>query len=84
MSHKSPPHVHPTGADWYGELWAKRNDIPVKRFYADLYGKWPACGPRRNAAMAEYADALIALPGGKGTANMIDEARKRGLKVYVA
>jgi len=31
--------------------------------------------------MAAYADALIAFKGGKGTANMIRQARDRGLKV---
>jgi hypothetical protein len=35
--------------------------------------------------MAKYADALIAVWDGKsrGTKNMIDEAKKLGLKVYV-
>lgn len=44
-----------------------------------------AAGRRRNVQMAEYAEALIALWDGKsrGTAHMIAEARRRGLKVYV-
>jgi hypothetical protein len=35
--------------------------------------------------MAEYADALIAIWDGesRGTKNMIEEATKRGLRVYV-
>lgn len=35
--------------------------------------------------MADYADALIAIWDGesRGTANMIEEAEKRGLKVFV-
>lgn len=72
-----------SGADGLGELWAHHNGIKVVRFYANLWGDWPACGPKRNTAMAEYADALIAMPGGRGTTHMISEARKRGLKVYV-
>ena len=39
----------------------------------------------RNQVMADHADALIAVWDGasKGTADMIDRAKKRGLKVFV-
>jgi hypothetical protein len=41
----------------------------------------------RNAEMAEYAEALIAIRIGgaqsRGTTNMIEQARRRGLKVYI-
>lgn len=49
------------GADKLGELYAKNNNIPLKKFPAkwDLYGK--SAGYRRNAEMAEYGDALIAI-----------------------
>lgn len=42
-------------------------------------------GYDRNEKMAQYADALIAIWDGKssGTKNMIDNARKYGLKVYI-
>ena len=42
-------------------------------------------GIKRNRSMAIYADALIAFWNGKspGTKNMIEEARKRGLKVKI-
>ncbi len=73
-----------SGADGLGELWAHHNGIAVRRFYADLYGEWPSCGPKRNAAMAAYADALILMPGNRGTASMRSEARKRGLPIYIA
>jgi hypothetical protein len=33
--------------------------------------------------MAEYAGALVAFPGGKGTENMIGQARSSDLDVYV-
>ena len=47
------------------------------------YGK--AAGPIRNQQMAENADALIALliEGSRGTKNMIETAKKKGLPVYV-
>lgn len=74
------------GADELGMIWATQNDIKFIKFPADwsTYGK--AAGPIRNRQMAEYADALIALWDAEsmGTRNMIDEAHKRNLKVYVA
>ena len=33
--------------------------------------------------MAEYADACIALPGGRGTRNMVKQAQEHGLQVYL-
>ncbi len=69
------------GADEFGEAWAASRGVPVERFPADwaAYGK--AAGPMRNAEMAAYADALIAFPGGRGTASMINLARIGGLHV---
>lgn len=67
------------------ERWAEGKGIPCALFPADWkqYGK--AAGPKRNKAMAQAVEALIALYDGKskGTANMIQEARKAGLQVYV-
>ena len=74
------------GIDTLGERWAKRNLIPVKRFPADWNKFGKAAGPMRNRQMAQYAHYLIAIPnplGSKGTDNMIEEARKQGLKVFV-
>lgn len=73
------------GADQLGEEWAYKNHIRLTKFPADwdTYGR--SAGMRRNRAMAAYATGLIALWDGqsKGTAQMIAEARKRGLKVFV-
>ena len=59
--------------------------ISYEEFPADwgAYGK--AAGPIRNRLMAEYADALIAIWDGNssGTKNMIDEAQKRALKIFI-
>lgn len=73
------------GVDALGEKIAREASIPVKRFPADWSAHGRAAGPLRNAAMAEYADALVAVWDGRsrGTANMIEEARKRGLAVHV-
>ncbi|MFD1444284.1 hypothetical protein [Thermoactinomyces vulgaris] len=46
------------------------------------YGK--KAGPLRNAKMAENADALVAFWDGKsrGTKDMIETAKRRGLRIY--
>jgi hypothetical protein len=73
------------GADTLGEQFAKEYSIPVKQFPAnwDLYGK--SAGYRRNAEMANYADALIAFWNGesKGTMHMINLAKEKNLKVVI-
>lgn len=74
------------GVDRMGETWAIINNVPVKRFPADWSRHGKRAGYVRNAEMAAYADALIAIWDGKsrGTRNMIDEATATGLKVHVA
>lgn len=73
------------GADLHGEAWGKENKIPVFRYPAQwgLHGK--SAGPKRNALMAQNADALIAIWDGasKGTADMISQAQAAGLRVYI-
>ena len=70
------------GADKCGELWAKGNDLPVKKFEAQwaMYGR--SAGPRRNTQMANYADAVVLFDGGRGTTNMYETALKHGLEIY--
>lgn len=73
------------GVDRMGEKLAADRGIPVTRFPADwkLHGK--SAGPIRNAEMADYADALIAVWDGhsRGTGDMIDTAKKLGLPHHV-
>ena len=70
------------GADTDGETYAGMTDIPLKKFPADWnkYGK--SAGYRRNVEMAEYAEAVVLFPGGKGTNHMFDIAKKFGLIIY--
>jgi hypothetical protein len=74
------------GVDTLGEIWADLNGIPKKLFAPDRkkHG-WPKAAFVRNAQMADYADALIAVWDGEshGTKHMIECARKKGLKVHV-
>lgn len=73
------------GADLLGERYAKENRYSIDRYPAEWkkYGK--KAGIMRNAVMADNADALITYWDGisRGTKNMIDEARKKGLAVRV-
>lgn len=71
-----------TGADAGGEAYAKKHNLPIKRFPPDwkLYGK--AAGPMRNIQMAQYADAVVLFPGGKGTESMRREAEKYCLQIF--
>lgn len=73
------------GIDRAGELYANTHSIPLEVFPADWdkYGK--SAGYLRNAQMADKAEALIAVWDGhsQGTANMIELAKEKGLRVHV-
>ena len=73
------------GVDKLGEIWARKNNIPVERYPAnwDKYGK--SAGYIRNEEMAKVADTLLAIwdMESKGTKHMIDIATKKGLDVFV-
>lgn len=73
------------GVDKVAKEWAEKNGIPLVPFYAHWSTEGRAAGPKRNARMAEYADALIAVWDGrsKGTASMVEEAKKKRLHVFV-
>jgi hypothetical protein len=71
-----------TGADVRAHEWALRRGVKVTTVEAlwDVHGR--SAGYIRNSEMADMKpDVVLATPGGKGTANMVDIARKRGLKV---
>lgn len=62
----------PTGVDLFVRERISSTRLNVFRAEWTLYGK--LAGPRRNAAMLEDADALIAFPGNKGTADCTKKA----------
>ena len=70
-----------TGADKFGETFAKYEGLKVTKFLPqwDKYGR--SAWPRRNAEMANYADAVVLFRGGAGTASMKAEATKHGIKI---
>lgn len=73
------------GADSLGERYAKENGYKLTVFKADWDKHGKAAGQIRNAEMAKYADALICFWDGqsRGSKNMIEEAKKAGLKYRV-
>lgn len=78
-------HGGASGVDLAAKTWAECRDVPWIEFpaYWETLGK--SAGPRRNEAMAEEGDALLALWDGKsrGTQNMIETAVQHGLPVYI-
>ena len=69
------------GADRFGGQWAAARGISVLLFPADWTQWGRAAGPIRNKEMAAAADALVAFPGDRGTANIIREAYDHDLVV---
>ncbi len=71
-----------TGADAFGEQTARKLNLPVKRVPPDWKTHGKAAGPIRNKIMAEYADACVLFPGGRGTESMRQLAKAAGLTIY--
>ena len=73
------------GVDTLGERWAREHGVPVRRMPADWEEHGRAAGPKRNAQMAAYGDALVAVWDGQssGTRSMLKEAYKRDLEIYL-
>jgi len=73
------------GADRLGEAYAKERGFQLQQFPADWDRDGKAAGIIRNARMADNADALIAFWDGnsRGTRNMIETARNKGLAVRI-
>lgn len=76
------------GADKLGEFYARTSKLDLALFPADwkpngVFDK--SAGYKRNAQMADYADALVAFWDGKsrGTMHMINLAKSAGLQVRV-
>ena len=73
------------GADYLAEEWARSRQVPYMGFPAKWDSEGKAAGMRRNHRMFLDAapHAVVAFPGGPGTAGMCDIARKAGLDPWV-
>lgn len=75
------------GADRLARSWARRHEVPDLSFRAQWHRHGDAAGPIRNRQMLEDGwmgkiDGVIAFPGGAGTADMVQQAALRGLKIW--
>lgn len=70
-----------------GERYARERNIPVRAFPADWTTHGKAAGPIRNSQMLKEGlpDLVVAFlaPDSRGTANMIAQAEKAGVKTIV-
>lgn len=75
-----------SGADSFAESWAKKRGVPCEVFAADWKRHGRAAGPIRNRRMLDEgkADMVVAFPGGRGTANMIAQARGRAVVIEIS
>jgi hypothetical protein len=74
------------GADLIGKQWADSRGIPIEGYPADWSRLRNAAGPARNAQMLREGkpDHVFALPGGRGTMNMVMQAKEAGVPVTFA
>ena len=71
------------GADALGAQWARLRGIDCWRVEADWDKHGKAAGPIRNKLMLDLQpDAVIAFPGGKGTANMVSQAESQHINIW--
>jgi hypothetical protein len=71
------------GADALAAIWAKARHVAVEEYPADWRTHGHAAGPLRNRRMLEEGrpDVVVAFPGGKGTRDMMRQARAAGVQV---
>jgi UDP-N-acetylmuramoylalanine-D-glutamate ligase len=71
------------GADFLAKVWAHKYNLECVEYQPDWDKHKKAAGIIRNKEMLESGkpDVVIAFPGGSGTANMIDIAKKAGIRV---
>lgn len=71
------------GADRMAREWAIKAGVPFQTYEADWKALGRRAGPIRNALMIvdSQPNAVIAFEGGKGTINMVEQARKAGLPI---
>ena len=72
-----------TGADMLARSWAEMHKVKCVTVPADWKKHGPAAGPIRNLRMlTDFAPDLgVAFPGGRGTADMMRQARDNGIDV---
>jgi hypothetical protein len=77
-------HGDAPGADRLGRDWANSRGIPERAFPADWQKLGQIAGPVRNQRMLDEGkpDGVLALPGGRGTADMCRRAEAKNVPVW--
>jgi hypothetical protein len=72
------------GADSLAGMWAEERGIDVLAFPAGWEAHGKAAGHIRNKQMLDEGKPthVVAFPGGRGTANMVNQAKAAGLYVW--
>src|SRR3546814_14604888 len=68
------------GVDRIAGYWARKNRVTELKFPADWTKHGKAAGPIRNQQMLDKGkpDLVLAFPGGRGTADMVNRATQAG------
>lgn len=76
-------HGDAPGADKLAAAWAEHFGIDIEAYPAEWAKYGRSAGPRRNRQMLEEGkpDLVVALPGGRGTANMVMLAIEAGVEL---
>jgi len=74
------------GAATLSGRWGETRGVPVEAYPADWEKHGRAAGPIRNKCMLEEGrpDLVVAFPGGRGTTNLVQQARAAGVRVLEA
>ena len=74
-----------SGADRLAREWALGMNVKVETFEADWMAHGRSAGPLRNRRMFDEGkpDMVVAFPGGRGTADMVRQARRTSARVVV-
>ena len=77
-------HGDASGADRLASQWARDVGLDQVSYPANWKAHGRAAGPMRNRRMLHHGrpQALIAFPGGRGTADMVHLAQQAGLPIW--
>jgi hypothetical protein len=71
------------GADELARDWCQSRNVECVTYAADWEKHGRAAGPMRNQQMLDAgADGVVAFPGGRGTADMVERAQRAGVPVW--
>lgn len=73
------------GADTLAGDYAKENGLACEVYHAEWERFGKAAGAKRNRRMLVEGkpNAVLAMPGGRGTANMVKQTKSYGVPVYI-